>query len=207
MNIDTIRTRLRPLRSVDVDNLVRLDSDPAVMRYVSGGAPTSREVVEEWVIPRAQAERRAHGTGIWSIVDRHSARFVGWIALRTPRHSGPAELELSYRLQRSVWGRGLATEASHALLSFAFDELGSDRVFAGTMAGNLGSRRVMEKLGMSLVGIHVTDERIDAGGPQPSVLHFLADGGFDRAEVEYEIRRATWAGTLTARDGTKGLTA
>ncbi|MCH5642646.1 MULTISPECIES: GNAT family N-acetyltransferase [unclassified Gordonia (in: high G+C Gram-positive bacteria)] len=207
MNIDTPRTRLRPLGPDDVEDLVHLDGDPEVMRYVSAGVPTSRAVIEEWVLPRAEAERVAHGTGMWSIVDPASSSFLGWVSLRTPRHSNRTELELSYRLRRAAWGRGLATEASRAVLAFAFGHLGTERVFAGTMAINVGSRRVMEKLGMSLAAIHVSDERFDELSPPPSVLGFLADGGFDQAEVEYEIVRAQWTFFTSRWSGSTDLTA
>lgn len=207
VNIDTARTRLRPLGRDDVDELIHLDSDPEVMRYVSGGASTSRAVIEEWVLPRAEAERRSHGTGVWAVVDPATAVFLGWVSLRAPRHSNRAELELTYRLRRAVWGRGLATEASRALLAFAFGHLGTQRVFAGTMAVNVGSRRVMEKLGMSLTAIHVSDERFDDVDAPPSVLGFLADGGFEAAEVEYEILASRWSALASRWPSATGLTA
>ena len=55
MIIDTPHLRLRPVTTADVDDLVALDSDPAVMRYVSGGAPTPPETIAHWVVPRAIA--------------------------------------------------------------------------------------------------------------------------------------------------------
>ncbi|WP_238419697.1 GNAT family N-acetyltransferase [Gordonia sp. 'Campus'] len=186
MNIDTARARLRPVSFVDVDELVHLDSDPEVMRFVSGGAPTPRAVIEDWVVPRAETERRMYGTGTWVLCDPATTAFLGWVSLRTPRHSTRAELELSYRLRRTVWGRGLATEAAFAMIAFAFDHLSTDRVFAGTVARNAPSRRVMEKLGMTLSAIHLCDDAADSA----ELLAIHPDR--DRSEVEYEILRADW---------------
>ena len=59
-------------------------------------------------------------------------------------------MELGYRLERAVWGRGLATEGSHGLLRRAFDEWSVPCVVAHTLSVNLPSRRVMEKCGMRL---------------------------------------------------------
>ncbi|WAC58308.1 GNAT family N-acetyltransferase [Gordonia sp. SL306] len=184
MILETVRLRLRPVAMHDVDALVELDSDPAVMRFVSGGMPTPREVIEDWVLPRAQAEHRAHRTGIWTAVDRTSSAFQGWFALRTPRHSNRSEVELSYRLRRDSWGRGLATEAAHALVTMSFQEIAAERVFASTMAMNTASRRVMEKVGMRLSAIRMSED---------GVL-FPTSGG----EVEYELLRSHWE-TLTMR--------
>ncbi|MEE4024604.1 GNAT family N-acetyltransferase [Gordonia sp. PKS22-38] len=181
MILETVRLRLRPVTVSDVDALVALDSDPLVMRFVSGGAPTPREVIEGWVLPRAEAERRAHRTGMWAATDRRTDHFRGWFALRTPRHSHRPELELSYRLQREHWGRGLATEAAHALLTMSFRELGAERVFAGTMSANTASRRVMEKIGMRLSAIHLCEDDVVFGS--------------GAGEVEYELLRSHWETT------------
>ncbi|AZG44646.1 GNAT family N-acetyltransferase [Gordonia insulae] len=181
MILETVRLRLRPVTMSDVDALVDLDSDPAVMRYVSGGAATSREEIENWVLPRAQAEHRAHRTGMWTAVDRTTSTFRGWFLLRAPRHSNQPELELSYRLRRDAWNQGLATEAARALMTMSFQEISTDRIFASTMAANMASRRVMEKIGMRLSAIRMSDDE----------LIFGAGGG----EVEYELLRSHWETT------------
>lgn len=178
MFIDTPRLALAPVTDDDLDDLFHLDADRAVMRFVNGGVPTPRRDVADWVIPRAQAEYAAHGTGLWTI-RRHAGRaFVGWVSLRTPRHSNQDELELSYRLRTDGWGRGVATEATLALVTMAFADLGTQRVFASTLAANTASRRVMQKLGMRLSAIHISDEQILSG--------------FEREEVEYELMRSQW---------------
>ncbi len=80
--------------------------------------------------------------GFWAAEE--AGRFVGWFHLRPARDTG--ETELGYRLRQDVWGRGLATEGSRALI-----DLAGERVVARTMIANLRSRRVMEKLGMAVV--------------------------------------------------------
>lgn len=181
MIVETARLQLRPVTEADADALVALDSDPAVMRYVSGGSATPREVIEDWVLPRALAERRTHGTGIWAARDRRSLAFAGWFSLRTPRHSNSSELELSYRLRREAWGRGLATEAATRLLQISFTTIAADRVFASTMAENMPSRRVMEKIGMRMSALHLSEDDMYTGA------------GF--GEVEYELLRHHWETT------------
>lgn len=176
MILQTRHLRLDPVSAADVDDLVLLDSDPEVMRYVSGGAPTPREEIVDWVVPRAESHLRSAKGGLWVARERRTSRFVGWVSLRHPGHSPRSELELSYRLARRWWGSGLATEASEALISMAFRRLGTQRVFATTTAANIGSRRVMEKLGMCLTWVAVPEDDADA----------------DLADVEYELSRAQW---------------
>ena len=167
------------MTAADVADLVDLDSDPAVMRYVSGGAPTPVETIADWVVPRAVAAMAGGtGAGMWTAHDLGGLRFVGWFALRAPRHSAAPELELAYRLRRTAWGLGYGTDGSRALLRHAFETAPTDRVFAGTMAVNAASRRVMEKTGMRLVAVHQADD--------PAV------DGYERGEVEYEILREHW---------------
>ncbi|MFT4200634.1 GNAT family N-acetyltransferase [Gordonia sp. (in: high G+C Gram-positive bacteria)] len=167
MIVDTPRLWLRPVLPDDVDAFVALDADPQVMRFVSDGEPTPRSQIAEWTIPRARAEYTAHGTGIWTLVQKPSAEFAGWVALRRPRHSRRRELELSYRLPRHLWGLGLATEAARAILAIAFTAHPAERVFAGTAPENAASRRVLEKVGMR-----------------------AAPGPVGAGEVEYEILRS-----------------
>lgn len=182
MFIGTARLQLAPVTDNDVDDLHALDSDRSVMRFVNGGIPTPRRDIADWVIPRAQAEYAAYGTGLWTIRRSAGGGFVGWTSLRTPRHSNRSELELSYRLRRDGWGRGIATEATTALVAMSFEQLATQRIFASTLAMNTGSRRVMQKLGMRLSAIHISDEQILSG--------------FERDEVEYELMREHWFNRL-----------
>lgn len=178
MFIYTSRLVLRPADRADLDDLVGLDADPEVMRYVSGGVATPREVIENWILPRAQACMRNRSGGMWAVIDRVHGSFFGWLLLRTPRHSSTPELELSYRLRRDAWGMGVASEAATALIDMSFREIETQRVFASTTVANVASRRVMEKVGMHLSAVHTS------GSP---VSPFAACD-----EVEYEMLRAQW---------------
>lgn len=114
-----------------------------------------------------------------TLIHKPTLEFAGWVALRRPRHGGrKRELELSYRVPRDLWGRGLATEASRAMLAAAFTAHPAERVFAGTAPSNTASRRVLEKIGMRTVA-GAPDERAD--------------------DVEYQILRHHWL----LRDGTR----
>jgi len=179
--LETKRLRLRRFTREDVDRLVELDSDPEVMRYLTGGKPTPRDEVENVILPRILSfYERFGGLGYWVAEEKSTAEFVGWFALHPRDESPPGELELGYRLLRSAWGKGYAAEGSRALVDKAFGELGAERVRAETMTVNVASRRVMEKAGLKYVRTFHLE--------WPEEIEGTAEG-----DVEYAITRAEWS--------------
>ena len=179
--LETERLVLRCFTPADVDNLVELDSDPEVMHFVTGGRGTSVEEVRHEVLPAFLGYHdRYPGYGFWAVVEKASGQFLGWFHLRpVPDGGRPDEPELGYRLRRSAWGKGYATEGCRALIGKAFAELGADRVFAETMVVHTASRRVMEKAGLQLVRTFHQ--------PWPDKID-----GDEHGDVEYALTRAEW---------------
>lgn len=182
MFLETDRLLLRRFTHADVDDLVELDSDPEVMRLLTNGRPTPREVIERDTLPRILGGyERLGGLGRMAAIERSTSAFLGWIGFDPPEDDrSDAGIELGYRLRRSVWGRGYATEGSRALIRRAFGEFGVRRVWAQTMAVNHASRRVMEKSGLRFV----------------RTFHLAWDDpipGTEHGEVEYAVERADWA--------------
>jgi RimJ/RimL family protein N-acetyltransferase len=178
--LETERLVLRRFTEDDVDNLVELDSDPDVMRFINGGRSTPRQEMESDVLPRfLDYYERFSGYGFWAAVEKSTGRFVGWFHLRPPAAAPPDEVELGYRLRRSAWGKGYATEGSRALIDKGFAELGVQRVVAFTMVVNTASRRVMEKAGMRFVRTFHQ--------PWPDYIE-----GEEQGDVEYALLRSEW---------------
>src|SRR5690349_15816006 len=147
--IETHRLRLRRLLPSDEADLIALDSDPDVMRYVGSpaGVRSARETRER-VRERIDAD---HGRiGFWRVESRADAAFYGLGVLIAMPTGG--DIELAYRLVPAVWGRGIATEVGAALVRYAFDTLGLPRLVAVAYPDNLASQRVLDKLGFSRQG-------------------------------------------------------
>jgi len=140
--------RLRAFCAEDADNLVELDADPAVMRYLTGGVPTERSIIEQEILPRFVTSEAGHPLfGFWAAeVD---GRFSGWFAFR-PFDAERRNVSLGYRLARRVWGSGYATTGAKLLVDAGFRYHGVQRVIATTYEENTASIRVLEKLGMRL---------------------------------------------------------
>jgi RimJ/RimL family protein N-acetyltransferase len=146
--LETPRLRLRAFRADDADRLVALDADPEVMRYISRGVRTPREVVVQKILPAWLAlYSRPRPTGFWAVERRADGEFIGWFHLRPDRLSTP-EQELGYRFFRHAWGQGYASEGGRALIAAGFATLACDVISARTLVTNLASQRVMHKCGM-----------------------------------------------------------
>ena len=147
---ETRRLYLRRFDAEDARLLFELDSDPQVMRFISKCEPKPLARIENEITPRILSYyRKWPPLGFWIAHLLKDDEFIGWFHLR-PDKLAPAEMELGYRLKQRAWGRGLATEGSRALLERAFAEWHYHKVCARTLAINLASRRVMEKIGLLL---------------------------------------------------------
>jgi len=178
--LETQRLVLRRFTMADVDNLVSLDADPDVMRFITGGIATARDEIENEILPGFLGYyQRFEGYGFWAAIEKATGEFLGWFHFR-PREGGdPDEAELGYRLRKSSWGKGYATEGSRALIRKGFTEPGVQRVVAEAMAVNAASRRVMEKAGLTLV------RTFHADWPYPIE-------GDELGDVEYALDRPGW---------------
>jgi len=184
--LETDRLVLRRFTSADADNLVNLDADPEVMRFVTGGMPTSREEIQNEVLPAFLGYyQRYEGYGFWAAIERTTGEFLGWFHFRPRQDSPPGQVELGYRLCKSAWGKGYATEGSRALIRKGFTEFGVQRVVAEAMAVNIASRRVMEKAGLKLV------RTFHQPWPYPI-------DGDQFGEVEYALDKTGWQQDITA---------
>lgn len=188
--LETERLILRRFTEADVDNLFDLDSDPEVMRYLTGGATTPRDVIEHDILPHFLDYYAPYtGFGFWAVVEKATGEFLGWFHFRPSEGSDPDEAELGYRLRRVAWGKGYATEGSRALIRKGFTEQGIRRVIASTYQDNLASRRVMEKLGMTLVRtFRMTPEELASHG----TYHTDSPQVWDGDDVEYALEKADW---------------
>ena len=188
--LETERLMLRWLTEADVDNLFALDGDPAVMRFLSGGTLTPREVIAREILPRFLGYyARYDGYGVWAAIEKGSGDFLGWFSFHPHDDGDPGEVALGYRLRRAAWGKGYATEGAHALIRKGFTELGAERVIATTYQDNLASRRVMEKAGLTLARtFRLTPTHLAATG----TFHATSQDIWEGEDVEYALSKADW---------------
>jgi RimJ/RimL family protein N-acetyltransferase len=171
----TARLRFRQVRADDAELFDALDRDEDVMQFIDWEPPTLEEQREAVAGYIAEYERWPnHGR---FVAESRAGEFLGWFGLRV--HTDPFVPDLGYRLHRRLWGRGLATEGSLALIDYAFVHLGARAVQADSMFDNQASRRVMEKCGMT----YVKTFQVHFDNPLPGTEH---------GEVLYQITRDEW---------------
>jgi [ribosomal protein S5]-alanine N-acetyltransferase len=147
--IETDRLLLRPMREDDVEPLLGVFADPAVMAAF-GVDPFDRPAMRRWV-QRNLDHQEAHGYGLFAVILKESGAIIGDCGLELMEidaaEEGPVA-ELGYDLRSDHWNRGLATEAAVAVRDYAFRQLELPRLVSLIRAGNVASRRVAEKIGM-----------------------------------------------------------
>jgi len=138
--IDTPRLLIRSFEPDDLDALVRHRSDPEVMKFL-GGVPTPDAVASrlEFYIQHF-AE---HGFAMGPVIDKATNKFIGVGGLQLTE--GADEVEVGYTVERSHWGKGIATEITIECLEMGFRKYGLKQIIDQTQSANVGSLRVHEK--------------------------------------------------------------
>jgi ribosomal-protein-alanine N-acetyltransferase len=151
MRLETTRLFLREYEASDYDDLRKIDGDAEVQRY-RGGHIVTEEQTHAWIerthILRLEKPRLRYPL---VMVLKDGGQLIG-SCLFGITDATRREAELGYLIKRRYWGQGFTTEAARALLDFGFGVLGLHRVWAQANPENVGSWRVMEKLGMRREG-------------------------------------------------------
>ena len=143
----TARLQLRRMTHDDIPALLSVFGDPEVMRYYP--APFDRERMLSWVDwnQRSYADR---GYGLWALVLRATHEVVGDCGMVDQQVDGVSETEIGFHIRRDLWRHGLATEAATACRDYGFKALNRHRLISLVHPQNTASRRVAEKIGMTL---------------------------------------------------------
>jgi len=157
--LDTKRLRLRPLTQSDLDSLVQIVANPDVVKTMLGDVSTSeltRSYAQGWIYP--DDFWNEHQYGFWGVVDRYGTfgpvgRVVGVVGADVPPLEVGQGPEVYYIFAQDVWRKGVAREAVHRMFDYLFDVIGLSALEALVFAErNPGSVRLLEKMGMRLVG-------------------------------------------------------
>jgi ribosomal-protein-alanine N-acetyltransferase len=177
--IETPRLRMRPVELGDADAFFPLASEPEVSPLMLWRAHASITETREWLT--ASTEARAKGSEIaWAI--EHAGAIIGCIGLTAITWATLAvrcdRASLGYWLAKDRWGDGLMTEAATEVTRWGFETLGLHKITVTCFEPNVGSRRVIEKVGYRFVGRSEEDVWRD-------------DQWF--AHLRYELTAAEWA--------------
>ncbi len=178
IEFDTDRLSFRVWRDDHRAPFARMNSDPEVMRFFPA-MPTPQQSdasIDTWL-----AQFDAQGWSNWAVELRATGDFIGFIGLSVPRRAFAFTpcVEVGWRLRRSAWGQGFATEGARACLRQGFERVGLEEIVSFAAVANLPSIAVMERIGMRNANSDFLHPAIPQGAPLQ--LHCL-----------YKMTRAEW---------------
>jgi RimJ/RimL family protein N-acetyltransferase len=147
----TPRLRLVPLDDSHFDALHRLNSDPVVMRYITGRPDTPEDT--QSMIDRVKARWAEFGYSWWAFIRRDNDDLIGTGCIQHLNRDPAGPLETGWRLRQDAWGQGYASEAARHMVGWGFGTLKPELICAVCQPENTPSSTVMEKLGMHFVGL------------------------------------------------------
>ena len=150
LRLETPRLWLRPMKPDDMESLLAIFADPKVMAAFDA-PPFDHVQMLQWV-QRNLDHQASHGYGLFSVILKSNRLLIGDCGLELIEVEGHVVAELGYDFRSDHWYQGYATEAAMAVRDYAFRQLLLPRLTSIIRVGNIPSRRVAEKIGMSYFG-------------------------------------------------------
>lgn len=166
--LETERLILRHQVIEDLDDLWALYCNPRITQYIPD-APRSREEAQEELAWHRHGHPRHPELGLWAAIHKVTGKFIGRCGLLPWKIDGQDEVEVAYTIAEEFWGQGLGTEAAQAIREYGFNMLNLSRLICLIDAENTASRRVAEKIGMSL-------ERATQDETGPFLIYSIKNG-------------------------------
>lgn len=143
--LDTPRLVLRELSVNDARSLFELNADDEVIRWTGDDPFDSEEAARTFL--ESYSSYQETGMGRWAVELKSTGEFIGWCGLKA--HTDSGAVDLGFRLKKSVWNQGYATEAAKACLDYGFNQLGLLIIIGRVHPDNKASKRVLEKCGLT----------------------------------------------------------
>jgi len=147
VELRTKRLILRQWKPEDYPHFARINADPEVMSFYPR---TLSENESNQMADKLKCLISLRGWGLWAVETITGREFIGFVGLHEPRDDLPVTpcVEIGWRLDKSHWGHGYATEAAQACLKYAFDVIDLTEVYSFASLVNIKSYAVMQRLNM-----------------------------------------------------------
>jgi len=143
--VETERLRLREFGHADLDELSAMVADADQMTFYP--RPKTRDEASAWIKRNLDFYER-YGFGFWRIDSHATSDFLGYCGIRPLILEGASETEIGWHTRKTVWNRGIATEAATAAKHLASERFAVSRLVAIIHPAHFASRRVAENIGM-----------------------------------------------------------
>ena len=152
---ETPRLILRRFAEKDFGLIRSLNSDPKVVKYLHEAVLKTDEQAKN-ILTNIILPQYKNNLGRWAMYTRAGNEFIGWCGLKSiPERD---EIDLGYRLKRSSWGKGFATEAARKTLDYGLKHLKISLITGRAHIENIASIRVLEKIGMKFSREEIVDD-------------------------------------------------
>jgi len=142
--LETNRLILRELNPNDAKKNYDLNSNPNVIKYTGNSAFKNVEEAKEFL--ENYQDYRLNGYGRWAVIDKTTNKFIGWCGLKFSEIEN--ETDIGFRFFEEEWNKGYATESAVACVKYGFENLKLKRIIGRAMKENIGSIKVLEKIGL-----------------------------------------------------------
>jgi RimJ/RimL family protein N-acetyltransferase len=149
-SVETARLLLRRWRESDREPFARLNGDPQTLVFFP---QTLDRAASDALVDRIEANFDTRGWGLWALELKATGEFIGFTGLSPMPDDVPGAggVEIGWRLARTAWHHGYATEAARTAMTVAFDGVGLAELWSMTAVLNEPSQAVMRRIGMTEV--------------------------------------------------------
>ncbi|OYU95828.1 MAG: GNAT family N-acetyltransferase [Bacteroidetes bacterium B1(2017)] len=142
--LETKRTYLREITADDAEKAYLLNLDSEVIKYTGDSSFESIDKAREFL--EDYDHYKKYGFGRWGVIDKTENEFLGWCGLKYTKELD--EFDIGFRFFKKYWNMGYATETAKACIDLGFEKLGITEIVGRARKENIGSIRVLEKIGL-----------------------------------------------------------
>ena len=175
---------MREFREDDWPDVLAYQVDPLYLRYYEWTERTPTVVQEFVQIFLDQQQEQPRTKFQLAVTLKQTHQLIGTCGIRT-KSANAHEGDIGFELSPKHWGQGFATEAARAIVEFGFAEMRLHRIWSWCIADNVGSARVLEKLGMQLEG-QLRDKEYFKGRWWDTLLYAILDYEWCDSNTEYQ---------------------
>ncbi|MFH6770287.1 GNAT family N-acetyltransferase [Gaetbulibacter aquiaggeris] len=157
--LETERTIMRKLTKEDANDFYTLNLDAEILKFTGDKPFEDLQSAKDFLTNYDQYEK--YGVGRLAVIDKKNSKFLGWCGLKFNKDKN--EYDIGFRFHKMYWNKGLATETSKKCIDFGFNELKIEKIVGRAMKENIGSIKVLEKIGM------VFKEKFDFEGQEGAI--------------------------------------
>ncbi len=154
-SIETDRLILREFTLDDFEAVYLFGSNEEVQKLTGDKNLESPEEAKKLIQDVWYSDYKKYGYGRWAVVYKPDNRVIGFAGLKYLPEID--ETDIGYRFLPEYWGKGIATEASVVIIKYGFEKLNLERIVGIATPSNIGSCKVLEKIGLQLYKIDEYD--------------------------------------------------